>query len=267
MGGLRKSMPIVYMVYVIGALALSGIFPFAGFWSKDEIVAYAWFFNQNHTTAIILIFSSLLTAFYMGRQIALTFEGEPRDADLHAHEHLGSMKWPLYLLAVGAVLGGLLNIPGIHWLHDWLHPVLHEEVELFTWQMGIFAAITTLMAAGSGYLGYWLYSRVLPEQIKAGEEDPAHYYLGDIWKGLELGWGIDYAYNRLIVKPYRHVAEFLHNVVDRQAIDGILVEGSARLMGKLAGAGAQGQNGNVRTYALVFLIGVVIVIGYVVIGA
>jgi NADH-quinone oxidoreductase subunit L len=59
----------------------------------------------------------------------------------------------------------------------------------------------------------------------------------------------------------------LHNVVDRQAIDGILVEGSARLMGKLAGAGAQGQNGNVRTYALVFLIGVVIVIGYVVIGA
>ncbi|MEY3990700.1 MAG: hypothetical protein RI985_1781 [Chloroflexota bacterium] len=267
MGGLRKSMPIVYMVYVIGALALSGIFPFAGFWSKDEIVAYAWFFNQNHTTAIILIFSSLLTAFYMGRQIALTFEGEPRDADLHAHEHLGSMKWPLYLLAGGAVLGGLLNIPGIHWLHDWLHPVLHEEVELFTWQMGIFAAITTLMAAGSGYLGYWLYSRVLPEQIKAGEEDPAHYYLGDIWKGLELGWGIDYAYNRLIVKPYRHLAEFLHNVVDRQAIDGILVEGSARLMGKLAGAGAQGQNGNVRTYALVFLIGVVIVIGYVVIGA
>jgi NADH-quinone oxidoreductase subunit L len=267
MGGLSKSMPNVYRIYLIGALALSGIFPFAGFWSKDEILAHGWYFAQDYNVTIMLIISSLLTAFYMGRQIALTFAGEARDEDLHAHEHLGSMKWPLYLLAGGAVLGGILNIPGIHWLHDWLHPVLHEETELFTLSMGIFAAITMILATGSGYLGYWIYSRMNRNQIRAGQEDPAHYYLGDIWKGFEIGWGLDYVYTRFIVKPYRTLSRFMHSVVDKQAIDGVLVEGGAGLIGKLAQFGSQAQNGNVRSYALVFFVGVVIVVGYVVFGA
>lgn len=267
MGGLRNSMPTVYRIYLLGALALAGIFPFAGFWSKDEILAHGWYFAQDYNITIMLIFSSLLTAFYMGRQIALTFGGEARDEDLHPHEDLGSMKWPLYLLAGGAIIAGILNIPGVHWLHDWLHPVLHEETELFTLNMGIFAAITTLLAAGSGYLGYWIYNRMDRSQIRAGEEDPAHYYLGDIWKGFELGWGIDYVYTRFLVKPYRAFARFMYRVVDQQAVDGVLVEGTAGLVGKLARLGADAQNGNVRSYALVFFVGVVIVVGYVVFGA
>jgi NADH-quinone oxidoreductase subunit L len=104
-------------------------------------------------------------------------------------------------------------------------------------------------------------------QIRAGQEDPAHYYLGDIWKGFEIGWGLDYVYTRFIVKPYRTLSRFMHSVVDKQAIDGVLVEGGAGLIGKLAQFGSQAQNGNVRSYALVFFVGVVIVVGYVVFGA
>ena len=108
-----------------------------------------------------------------------------------------------------------------------------------------------------------IYSR----RFKTGEEDPAHYYLGDIWKGFELGWGIDYVYQRFIVRPYRALSVYVYEVFDVQAIDGILVEGSARSVGTIARLKSQAQNGNVRTYAFVFLIGVVLVVGYMVFGA
>lgn len=267
MGGLRKHMPTVYRVYMIGALALAGIFPLAGFWSKDEILVHAWYGAQNINVTVILVLTSWLTAFYMGRQVALTFAGSTRDHDAHPHEDLGTMKWPLYILAVASVLGGVINLPGVHWLSDWLFPVLNQPEELFTLNKGIFAAIVVILAGVSGYVGYRLYSGALVAQIKPGEEDPAHYYLGDIWKGFEMGWGLDYVYQRVIVRPYRTFSQFLSEVFDRQAIDGILVEGSAGLVGRVSQVAARAQNGNVRTYALVFLIGVVIIVGYVVIGA
>jgi len=267
MGGLRTHMPTVYRVYLIGALALAGIFPLAGFWSKDEILVHAWYSAQNVNITVMLVFASWMTAFYMGRQMALTFAGSTRDHDVHPHENLGTMKWPLYILAVASVLGGIINLPGIHWLTDWLSPVLHHKAELYTWSMGIFATLIVVSAGAIGYLGYRLYSGALLAQIKAGEEDPAHYYLGDIWKGFEMGWGLDYVYQRLLVRPYRTFSHFLSEVFDRQAIDGILVEGSAGLVGKVSQAASRAQNGSVRTYALVFLIGVVIIVGYVVIGA
>jgi NADH-quinone oxidoreductase subunit L len=267
MGGLAKSMPTIYRVYLVGAFALAGIFPCAGFWSKDEILVHGWFNAQSITTTVVLLFSSLITAFYMGRQVALTFAGEARDNELHAHEHLGTMKWPLILLAIGAVVGGLINLPGLYTLHDWLRPVLHEPTELYTVGMGIFATITTLLAAGSGYLAYRIYSGPALASIKSGAEDPAHYYLGDIWKGFELGWGVDFVYQRFFVRPYRAFSEYVYEVFDVQAIDGILVEGSARSVGALARLKSQAQNGSVRTYAFVFLIGVVLVVGYMVFGA
>jgi NADH-quinone oxidoreductase subunit L len=97
----------------VGASALSGIFPLAGFWSKDEIITHAWYSAQNVNVAVILLLGhSLFTAFYMGRQVALTFAGEVRDKDAHPHEDLGSMKWQLYILAVASVLGGLINCLG-----------------------------------------------------------------------------------------------------------------------------------------------------------
>ncbi len=110
MGGLRRRMPTTYWVYLIGALALSGIFPLAGFWSKDEILAHA---NQHNVGVYILLtLAAICTAFYMGRQIKLVFFGEPRhEAAEHAVESPPLMTTPLVILAALAVVGGALNLP------------------------------------------------------------------------------------------------------------------------------------------------------------
>lgn len=114
MGGLRHKMPITFAVYMIGTLALAGIFPLAGFWSKDEILAHASTNSGVSFTVvnIMLTLAAFCTAFYMGRQIKMVFFGEPRhDAAAHAHESAPLMTTPLIILAILSVLGGLLNFP------------------------------------------------------------------------------------------------------------------------------------------------------------
>jgi len=108
MGGLRKKMPWTFWTYMVGALALAGIFPFAGFWSKDEILAHA----NDHNAIVywILGIAAFCTAFYMGRQVKMVFFGEARhDAAKHAPESVSTMVFPLVVLAVLATMGGLLN--------------------------------------------------------------------------------------------------------------------------------------------------------------
>jgi NADH-quinone oxidoreductase subunit L len=110
MGGLRHKMRTTYIVYLIGALALAGIFPLAGFWSKDEILLHA----QTHETPIfiVLALAALGTAFYVGRQLIMTFYGKPRHAAArHAHESPPLMTRPLVVLAALTIVGGLLNLP------------------------------------------------------------------------------------------------------------------------------------------------------------
>ena len=114
MGGLRHKMPITFAVYMIGTLALAGIFPLAGFWSKDEILAHAGTNSGVNFTIVnvMLILAAVCTAFYMGRQIKMVFFGAPRhDAAAHAHESAPIMTTPLIILAVLSALGGLLNLP------------------------------------------------------------------------------------------------------------------------------------------------------------
>lgn len=110
MGGLRHKMPATFRTYVIGSLALAGIFPLAGFWSKDEILAHG---NEHNVIVyIILSIAAICTAFYMGRQLKMVFWGEPRhEAAEHAHESPATMTTPLWILAVLSTLGGLLNLP------------------------------------------------------------------------------------------------------------------------------------------------------------
>jgi NADH-quinone oxidoreductase subunit L len=110
MGGLRQQMPTTFLVYLTGALALSGIFPFAGFWSKDEILAHGW--QHDIGVYILLTLAAICTAFYMGRQIKLVFFGEARHAAAaHAQESPPLMTTPLVILAILATVGGLLNLP------------------------------------------------------------------------------------------------------------------------------------------------------------
>jgi len=261
MGGLRAHMPTTWWTYMIGAGALAGIFPLAGFWSKDDIIAHA-FEVQVPLMGILLMFASLITAFYMGRQVALIFYGKQRDNTYHAHESGSLMRWPLVVLGVGSVLGGLINLPGLYWLSNFLSPVLHEEIPQYTIGAGVLAAVTTLLALGTMYVGWRLYAVNFQSRIKAGKDDPLHHYLGDIWRGAEIGWGFDWFYQRFIVQPYRKISAFLSSVFDQQGIDGILVDGLPRLFSRLSIILRTGQSGFIRNYAWVFFFGVIVLLGY-----
>ncbi len=259
MGGLREHMPRTFGTYMIGALALAGIFPLAGFWSKDEIIAAAW--KQGLFPIFgILLFASLLTAFYMGRQVALVFYGKQRDTHYHAHESPPVMVWPLILLAVGTVLAGFMNTPFGHFLHDWLHPVFPEE-EVLPFNV-VLAAVATLLGLGSAWLG-WNYYVQKSARLKVNGQDPLYRSLGDVWDIMEDAWLFDKTYGSTVVPWYRQLSGFLARVVDAQGIDG-MVNGVGRLFVEAAASVRAFQTGYVRNYALVFLVGVVIILGYLV---
>jgi NADH-quinone oxidoreductase subunit L len=288
MGGLKQHMPITYWTYIIGALALAGIFPLAGFWSKDEIIAYAWK-GENIPIFVILLLSSIITAFYMGRQVALVFWGEQRDTSYHAHESGGIMTWPLIILAAGALLVGGINLPGSYVLEHWLEPVLEPEaalVEEATFEAGEgetsalagaageveeaghsfnvpLAIVAVVLALGSILVG-WNYYRSSARKIKPGGRDPLYRYTGDIWDIFADAWMFDQMYEKYTVVPgYRGLARFLGKVFDPQGIDG-MVNGVGQLMGRAAAGMRSLQSGYVRNYALAFLLGVIIIVGYLV---
>ena len=151
MGGLRKQMPVTFWLYLIGALALAGIFPLAGFWSKDEILLDA---AKNFPVVfVLLILAAFLTAFYMGRQIWMVFFGKPRHAAAgHAEESPKVMTVPLMVLAALSVLGGVLNFPGVNTLTNWLGHTIQavaHEAEVAPWlaiSWGGFNPLVALLA-------------------------------------------------------------------------------------------------------------------------
>ncbi len=264
MGGLREHMPTTFRTYLIGAAALAGIFPFAGFWSKDEILAHAWT-HQQIPVFFILLFASMLTAFYMGRQIALVFYGKQRDPNYHAHESGRVMTVPLIILAVGATIAGLMNLPGsyfgAHLLNNWLEPVLNEEAGAFTVTKFVIAVVAFLLALASAYAG-WRYYVDRALSVKVGGKDPLYRGMGDIWDALAEAWYFDRIYEKVVVIPgFRALSRFLADIFDPEGVDG-LVRGVGQSFGWAATGIRRLQNGLVRSYALIFLAGVVLIVGY-----
>ncbi|HTP01715.1 MAG TPA: NADH-quinone oxidoreductase subunit L, partial [Anaerolineales bacterium] len=159
MGGMRKSMPVTFWVYVFGTLSLAGIIPFAGFWSKDEILAESM--AEGYTLVYwLLSAAAFLTAFYMGRQIWLVFFGEPRhEAAARAVESPKVITIPLMILAALSLLGGLLNLPfpGMQYLSLWLKQTI-ESIEPGTINWAV-ALIATVLAVAGLYLSWLLYGR------------------------------------------------------------------------------------------------------------
>ncbi len=259
MGGLRKDMPVTFWTFLIGAAALAGVFPLAGFWSKDEILATAW--SNNIIIFFILLTTSLATAFYMGRQVALVFFGEQRDRSYHAHESGSFMTIPLLVLMVGALVGGVMNLPGTHWLGHWLEPVLAEETVKLNIVLAVVTGILAVLAALSG----WWYYIANAAKIKVGGQDPLYHYLGAFWEGFQEAWYFDDFYNNTVVRGYRGLSNFLARVFDPEGIDGI-VNGVGWVLNRAATGVRSLQTGYVRTYAFIFLVGVILIIGYLVIA-
>ena len=280
MGGLRKVMPITGVTFIIGWLAIAGVPPFAGFWSKDEILLFAW--EKSPVLWAMGFVTAVLTAFYMSRQVFLVFFGEARwdrpieeaapelaaerEAEgvheghgagpagaIHPHESPWLMTLPLVVLAVLAVFGGGLNLPVLDatkYLEHWLEPVIHfgeaHPTASTTEKVALAGVATTsLIGLMAAVLVYLKGRRDLAAKI----ELPA----------MLKGWYYDSSISAFMGGPGRKVfqatTDFDKTVVDG-AVNGVgtlVAEGStrARLL----------QTGYVRNYALGLTIGVVVVVG------
>jgi NADH-quinone oxidoreductase subunit L len=282
MGGLWNRMRTTSLVYIIGAAALGG-FPFitAGFWSKDEILVEA---AHKYPVAFgLLLAAAGLTAFYMTRQVIMIFFGKARtDAAGHAAESPKIITVPLMVLAFFSIVIGFINAPllGIRTFSTWIEGEPHGE---FEWPI----ALTAIgLAALAFVIGWFIYN---PRKQKAEVDDPLRK-TGFIFKVLNHKYWIDELYDRLFVKPYVWLSNFLAWVIDwrfwhdwfhdralrdtflkitdilANPIDKIVIDGAVNGTGRLVAWASGGlrrlQTGFVRQYALVMLAGVVLVVAW-----
>jgi len=229
MGGLRTRMKTTFWVYLIGALALAGIVPLAGFWSKDEILAEAS--HLNPTVYWLLTIAAFFTAFYMGRQIWMVFFGEARSAPAeHAQESPAVVTVPLIVLAGLSLVGGALNLPGLHTFSHWIEHTVQIEEAVKEVQLGeaaaeaaagfnfVVAGVSTVLALVAIALSYWLYMRRYQElkQLPAARrpDDPLRSILGPVFTVFENKYWVDEAYAAVVLRPYAALSRFLADVID-----------------------------------------------------
>lgn len=256
MGGLRKAMPITFWTMMISTLAIAGIFPFAGFWSKDEILMVA--FEHNKVLWVVASIASIMTAFYMFRLMYLTFFKEFRGTEEqkhHLHESPSLITIPLVILAILAVIGGAINLPGSMWLNHFLEPILaakHEAHHLGTQEfmlMGIalVGAIVGIIWANAKY-------------IKGGFVPKEDLDISGFNKTVYNKYYVDEFYTFLIVKPINSLSNFFRTTLE-PALGKVVFS-----FGTLAnGIGTQGKklhNGNIGLYLFVFVLGICAIITY-----
>ena len=265
MGGLRKWMPVTFWTFLISSLAISGVFPFSGFFSKDEILAAA--FEHDKVLWGIASFASILTAFYMFRLVFLTFTGDFRGTDEqkhHLHESPVLITLPLVVLALLAAVGGFMGLPeGLgyhHALKGFLAPVFaqalgHAEgsgAEGLSMSMDISlmagAFIAALLSIAYAYFKY-----VSKGQRPANDED-----LSGVSKVVANKYYVDEIYALLITGPVSSLSEVFYHLVDKRMVDGV-VNGSGKLS---LGVGRQLrrlQSGYIGFYLLAMVLSMVVI--------
>jgi NADH-quinone oxidoreductase subunit L len=276
MGGLRKRLPITHACFLIYCLAIAGIVPFAGFFSKDEILLSAftahlpgWPVWYGKLLWAMLTVAAFGTAFYMWRLYFLVFSGESRADEhtrLHAHESPPSMTIPLVVLAAGSVVLGFLGIPhafGVKNLFvEWLSPVipaLHQSVPAAT-ELGLMAIATGLAVIGI-YLAYSLYKDGPGEGVRrlAAAISPVRRVVANKFY-------VDEIYDFILVRPFRWLCTAAFNVIDRFLIDLVLVNGSAFVVEVAGRLTRWWQNGDVQRYLAVMLVAAAVIFWQVLFG-
>jgi NADH-quinone oxidoreductase subunit L len=262
MGALRKLMPVTAITFIIGWLAIAGVPPFAGFWSKDEILLYVY--ANNRGLYVVGLITALLTAYYMTRQVIMVFYGEAKWKD-HAHDHGAHgdfephespkiMLFPLIVLAGLSVVGGAMQLPfskKLHFLEHWLAPVVEEsEANISkTWAYEnkyVLLVIAILIAATGIAAAFAVYGK---KKVKALEP-----------RVLEQAWFYDAGAAKLVGGPGR--AAF--NAVawaDSRIVDGA-VNGTATIVRNVAGQVRKSQNGFTRVYAALMAVGAVALLAW-----
>ena len=271
MGGLRRYLPWTFALMGLATLAIAGIPPLSGFFSKDEILAFA-FGRAAHDPAWYVFWAmgalaALLTAIYMARLMAMTFLGDNRtgaEERRHLHEAPWIMTGPLLVLGILTVVGGVINLPAfirvgpLHALDRWLEPVMEPAgrfLALETPHGGIEYALIGL-AVAIGIVGLVIgYRTTLARPIPVAREAPPER---GIWRLLHQKWYVDELYQEFIVNPLVWLSRgLLWRLVDQTLIDRAGVNGSAWLSRRLGWLGSRLQTGEVGVYIVMFLLGAV----------
>ncbi len=294
MGGLRGRLPVTFATFMAATLAIAGVFPFAGFFSKDEILWKAWS-SGNTVLWVIGFLAAGLTAFYMMRLVVLTFFGENRassEVRSHIHESPATMTIPLIVLAVLSLAGGWIGWPhfmgGGSWFEQWLEPVFaagaqagahgvhtgvtaidaiaqnaqmnHTMAETMhetgvEWTLAALSVAWALLGLFLGWLVYFKRTGIADAFKKAGR--------GFVYRLLLNKYYVDEAYDAAFIRPgFRFSRTVLWKGVDAGLIDGLLVNGSALTVYLLGSVLRLFQNGMVRFYAWTFTIGVAVFVLY-----
>lgn len=260
MGGLKKHLPKTYWTFVLATIAIAGVPPLAGFFSKDAILAGAFAAHRYELWALGL-FTAGLTACYMFRAVHLTFHGEfrgtPEQAH-HLHESPASMTVPLIVLAVGAVAAGWVGLPWNNLFDRYLAPVIaklpgaeaHAHPDLAT-EIALIAASVAV-----AILGIWIAGRLWGGSRGLAGDQAFERRFGRLRHLLENKYWVDEIYDRIVVRPLAWIAKVCWKVIDVLVIDGSVHVGAflAEITGDL---GRLTTTGNVRNYGLFFFAGLV----------
>jgi len=292
MGGLRRFMPITWATMWVGTLAIAGIWPFAGFFSKDEIIwqtaarAVGPFQPWFRIYWVIALAAAMLTAFYMTRLMVMTFHGGPRmrdDEQRHLHEVSPVMWVPLAMLAVLSVVGGWINvpraiadapllgwIPSSEWLHDWLHPV--TEVADATLAANLPAFVEHAPVGGTelfwGAASFALaaivmvlaYRRISSREIRPAVESAEPTGFGRV---LYRKWYVDEIYDAFVVRPVLAASRAMARFIDEYLVDGA-VNGVGYASRAFGWVGSRLQTGQLNSYAFAVVAGVLLLLAIVV---
>ncbi len=258
MGALRKKMPVTFWTFMVGTLALAGVWPLSGFFSKDAILAAA----QHHSLPLFILGVGVaaLTTFYMFRLLFVAFLGSERTHEAgHAHESPGVMVWPLRILAAFSIIGGVVGIEAI--FGKALSPEHSEAAHgfvaqlIYPFQHAPVAALSGLAAFAVGLFAAWkLYANT--------KEDPLPAKLGGFAKLMSNRFYFDEFYEATVIRIHDFIAT-VSDWIDRWIVEGFcigLVRGGTDLTGR---ALRLVQTGNLQTYAFLFVLGVAVVLWFV----
>lgn len=279
MGGLRSKMPVTFITFLVGWIAICGIPPFAGFFSKDEILWNT--FASSHGNKFLWVLGTItaaLTAFYMTRMFYLTFMGKPRfdeskmgsHDDHHGHDHSpkgvhespATMTIPLVILAILSIVGGFIGIPHMSWLEHWLEPVIPSH-DPTTFTAGVsteygLMIFSTLVAAAAIGFAWKLYTNLKTAEARKARHLKLH-------ETLENKWYVDEAYESAFIKPIYELSMKLWKNFDVAVIDRIVL-GLGRVSEWSGQAARTVHTGSLQVYAVMILFGLVLALGYLVRG-
>lgn len=259
MGGLKKYMPITHITFLLACLAIAGIPPFSGFFSKDEILTAS--FEKNPLYYYIGVAGALMTAFYMFRLYTLTFLGKFRgteEQEHHVHESPWQMTFPLIVLAILSVVGGLVGIPEVfaanaHSLEHFLAPVFAESAKIAEHHHPEASQEYLMMGASTAAIIIVIIFAVNRyKKYRSTEEETS-----GVSKLLEHKWYIDELYDAVIVNPLNALAGFFKNIVEKSGIDG-LVNGVGRFVGYGSRQLRLLQSGQAGNYILIMVLSMVV---------